>query len=427
MTSVGLRLAGGLRRARVFGALLSAQALAQALTVVTGFLLLRWLSVDAYAQYTVALGFLATLSVMIDLGISGAVMPLVGDRARDPRVFGAYLRSALHLRTRLAVIILPLGAIAFLLLTAGRDWGLGVRLGLFATVALGLMARTTVDIFALPLLMNEAYRSYYAPQISTAVGRLGVYAILEVTRGLASVTAMLASGVAVLVNGALYRRSGAGRSVLPAVVDPERTREIRDIVAPRLAGLVFFAFQGQITILLASVFARTQSIAEVGALARLGALFAVLAGLASVLVAPRFPQIPRDLLVRRTLQTVAGAVAAGALLTAFAFLEPGPLLFLLGPAYHGLRVEVAWFMVAASVSFVADLLYLVNLARRFVWWWATALNIGLILATQVACATVLDLGSTLELQYFAAITGVAACTAQVVTLLRGLRRGPRTL
>jgi hypothetical protein len=323
--------------------------------------------------------------------------------------------------------VLPLGAVAFFVLTATRGWGAAVQLGLFATVALGVFARTMVDVFALPLLMNDAYRSYYAPQISTAAGRLGAFGVLELTRGLTSITALLVNGLTSLVNGILYQRSGADRGTLPPDVDPERTREIRRMAAPVLPGLVFFAFQGQITVLLASVFASTQSLAEVGALARLGALFSILGAVVSVLVAPRFPQLPRERLVRRSAAVVAAAGAVASVLSLTAFVAPQPLLFLLGPAYDGLHVEVAWFVVAASVMFVADVLYAVNLARRFVWWWATGLSIGLILVTQLASATVLDLGSTLDLQYFAALTSAAACAAQVVTLVSGLRRGPRAL
>lgn len=426
MTASSVRFAGGVRLARLLGGLISAQTLAQLLSLIAGFLLLRWLSVEEYAQYTIAFGFIAMLGALIDLGFVGAVMPLIGDRASDTKVFGSYMRAALHLRSRLAAVVLPLSGVAFFFVTSDRGWGIGVQAGLFATVALGLLARAMVDIFALPLLMNHDYRSYYSPQMLTGILRLGAHALLQITRGLTSVSASLVNGLTGLATGGLYRRSSADKSDLPASVDPERTREIRRMVAPVLPGLIFYAFQGQITIVLVSVFGRTESIAEVGALSRLTALFVIFGGITQVLVAPRFPQIPRERLVRRTVQVLTAAAALGGFLTAVAFLMPAPLLFLLGPEYDDLRLEVAWFVVAASLSFGASVTYAINLARRFIWWWSTALVLGLVLATQFVAATAIDLGSTLELQYFAALTGVAGGSAQVVALVYGLRRGPRS-
>ena len=196
------RLARAARIARLVGGVLSAQALAQLLMLVSGFLLLRWLSVEQYAQYTIAFAFVATLTTLIDLGFAGAIMPLVANRARDARLFGAYVRAALRLRTSLAAVVLPPSAVVFFLLTSQRGWGVGVQAGLFATVALGLLARTLVDIYSLPLLMNDAYRRFYAPQMSTAILRVASHALLQVTRQLTSVSASLVNSLAALANGA---------------------------------------------------------------------------------------------------------------------------------------------------------------------------------------------------------------------------------
>lgn len=428
MTGVtGVRFAHGRRIARLLGALLSAQALVQVLGLLSGFFLLRWLSVEDYAQYTVAFGFSATLGALIDLGFTGAVMPLVGARARDPGVFGAYVRAALHLRGRLAAFTLPLSAIAFFALTSGRGWGIGLQIGLFATVALSLLARTMVDIFALPLLMNNAYRSFYSSQVSTSGLRLAAHGLLFATRGLTSVSASLVNAVSALINGVTYRRSASHHIDLPAKADAQYTREIRRMVAPALPGLLFSAFQGQITVLLVSAFGRVESIAEVGALSRLGALFAVVGGINQVLIAPRFPQVPRQLLVRQSAMVIGAAAALGIFLAVGAFTFPEPLLFLLGPAYDNLRSEVAWYIVSASLMFLAGVLYAINLARRFIWWWTTALGLGLIVLAQLASAALFDLGSTLELQYFATVTGLAACLGQFPPLLHGLRSGPRII
>lgn len=424
LTSPRSRFTGALRLGRLLGGVLSAQTIAQALTLLSGLAVLRWLSVEEYAQYTLVFGFFATLSALVDLGVAGAVMPLVRNRAHDAAVVGGYLRATLHLRALVATIILPISAVAFFVMTAHRGWGSGVQLGLFATVALCVWARAMIDIYALPLLMAGAYRSYYSGQIYTAILRLGTHGLLQVTRGLSGVSASLINGLAALANGTLYRRLSCE---IPAKVDPARSREIRRLAAPAVPGLIFYAFQSQITILLVSVFGRTKSIAEVGALSRFAALFVILGGIIQVLIAPRFPQLPRNRLVRRTAQVIGVAVVLGMLLTTIAFVVPEPLLYLLGPDYGGLRLEAGWYMVGASFAFLSNVLYVINLARRFIWWWSTALCVSAIVVAQLVAAATLDLGSTLELQYFAVLTGAAACSGQLVALVWGLRAGPRTV
>ncbi len=62
---------------------LAGQTSVQLLNLMTGFFLLRWLSVEQYAQYSVALGFQSTLSMPIYLGFSGSITALVGERSSD--------------------------------------------------------------------------------------------------------------------------------------------------------------------------------------------------------------------------------------------------------------------------------------------------------------------------------------------------------
>lgn len=418
------RLAGSARIARLLAKLLSAGAAAQFLGVLTGLALLRWLPVEDYAQYTVAYGFSATLTALVDVGLAGAIMPLVGERAPDRSVLAAYVRAALHLRGRLAAAAVPISAVAFFAITASRDWGIGVQLGLFATVVVTLLARAMVDIYELPLLMQGRYRDYYAAQIGVAGSRLTVSAGLYGFRGLTGVTASLVSAGAALVQGLAYRRVARACVDVPEHVDREKTREILRFVAPALPGVVFFALQGQITIFLIAVFGEVRSIAEVGALSRLTALFVVVAGMSQVLVAPRFPQLARERLFFETSRVLVAAFGFGAVLTTMAFVFPEPFLLLLGPSYDGLRSEVAWFILAASVNALSAVAYAINFSRRFVWYWTTWVGLGLIVSSQIAGAFLFDLSSTLGLQYFAALAALGACLGQAVTFVHGVRTGP---
>jgi O-antigen/teichoic acid export membrane protein len=113
---------------------LAGQGSVQVLNLVSGFLLLRWLSVEAYAQYSVAFGFQNTLGILVDLGISGSIVALVGDRGSDKEIVGTYIQSAKHFRNRFFAVIIPLAAIAFPLVTSKHNWDLTTQLLLFISV-----------------------------------------------------------------------------------------------------------------------------------------------------------------------------------------------------------------------------------------------------------------------------------------------------
>jgi O-antigen/teichoic acid export membrane protein len=112
---------------------LAGQGSVQVLSLLSGFFLLRWLSVEAYAQYSVAFGFQSTLSMLIDLGFSGSIIALVGDRGSDKAVIGNYIRSAKRFRNRLFAILIPGAAIAFPLVTFKQHWDWTTQLLLFVS------------------------------------------------------------------------------------------------------------------------------------------------------------------------------------------------------------------------------------------------------------------------------------------------------
>jgi len=66
---------------------LAGQGSVQVLNLVSGFYYCA--KVEAYAQYSVAFGFQNTLGVLVDLGISGSIVALVGDRS-DKEIVGTF-------------------------------------------------------------------------------------------------------------------------------------------------------------------------------------------------------------------------------------------------------------------------------------------------------------------------------------------------
>jgi O-antigen/teichoic acid export membrane protein len=110
------------------------QLLSQALQLITGFLLVRWMSIEAYAKYGLALGFQNMLSQIVDLGFSSSILALVGTRIHDREIVGRHVRAARSFRNWMLLTIGPLSAIGFTWLAWSHHWPLGSSLLLFASI-----------------------------------------------------------------------------------------------------------------------------------------------------------------------------------------------------------------------------------------------------------------------------------------------------
>src|SRR5580698_2012222 len=108
----------GLRRkAKILATFVAGQGCAQALNLLSGFLVLRWLDVGSYGQYGLTFGSQSTVNLLIDLGFSSTIVALVGHRVNDARVLGDYIRAGRSLRSRMLTIVMPLSAVIFFYLT----------------------------------------------------------------------------------------------------------------------------------------------------------------------------------------------------------------------------------------------------------------------------------------------------------------------
>jgi hypothetical protein len=79
MTGLLARLPHGRRALGIIVNFAFGQGTLQCVQILSGLLLVSWLSVDAWAQFGLASGLQVTMGTLMDLGISGTIIPLVGD------------------------------------------------------------------------------------------------------------------------------------------------------------------------------------------------------------------------------------------------------------------------------------------------------------------------------------------------------------
>ena len=398
---------------------LSGQIVIQVLNFLTGFLLLRWLSVTAYAEFSVAFAFQSTLGMLIDLGFSNSIVALVGDRGSDSAVVGKYIRSARYFRNRMFAVMLCISVVAFPLMTQHQHWSTMTKLLLFGAIVSSVFFQGW-GMYAAPLLINGRVKEYYQSQVFSAAGRLFCCFVLFKAAALSAWTTAWVAAGALALTGFLYRKKCLNLVHEPRESDPVFNKEMLLYLSPLIPGVIFTALQGQISIALITIFGRSTNIAEVAALGRLGQLFLVFAAFNSVIVEPHVAQVAPKRLVNKYLLIACCASSLAIVLAALGFLFPVPFLWLLGKKYSYLQSEVGWIVSGACVNYVAGVLWVMNSARKWLFWWYTNMYIACVLLTQVICISIMRLNTTHSVIILSFITAVVVLCTHIIGGAYGL-------
>src|SRR6185437_964325 len=100
------------------------QGITTAGNLIYGFLCVRLLPISDYAEYAVVFGFLGTLTVLMDIGISSSLLPLIGERVGDSQLIADYVASLRQLSHWLYIAAIPVVAVAYPFLVHRQRWNL---------------------------------------------------------------------------------------------------------------------------------------------------------------------------------------------------------------------------------------------------------------------------------------------------------------
>ncbi len=411
------------RRLTIISHFFAGQAIVQFLNFLVGFLLLRWMTIETYAQYSVAWAFQSTVGSLVDLGFTGSIVALVGHRANQPDVVGRYVRTARHFRIRSFIFVTIVASFIYPYAVWHQQWGWQVKTLLYIGIVAGLAAQNLV-MYASVLLMARQIKPYYRAQIASSIWRQTAYAVMYYTNTLTSWSASWISATAIATYGFLYRKYARPLIQEPVRADPEVNREMLRYIAPLVPAMVFAAFQGQLTVAVITVFGKTKNIAEVSALGRLSQLFLLMLVFNSVILEPYLARISREELPKRFFQVILGQVLVGLIISSFAFMFPGVLLLLLGPKYAHLRNQVGWVAVTSSIEYVTLGIWMTCAARKWIYWWCTGIYISLVILTQITFGRVFDMSTTSGVIYFDLATNIAIMVVQIINVTFGFLYGP---
>lgn len=331
------------------GSFLASAVAAQAAAAIAGLLLVRWMSVEEYALYTVGVTMLGAITLLtrggVRQGLAAALARVWPDRTGAAEAVDAALRARLVVS---ALTMPPILALAWLLLDrAGAPTGFSLALlGLLAAIWLADTYGAVID--------QVLYFDRKAVRVQTldsaiAWGRLALVGLLKLAGAVSALAALATS----LVQSAV--RVPVVRHWIGQTLEGRRARapqatvvEVRTVALRQIPVDIFVALQAQATIFYLTQHGGGIELAAFGALSRIAQLMTPFNALILAYFVPHFAKITDGVALR-----VVGYVAAGSLpglgLLALALTAPQVLLFFVGPAY----ADQTWplLVCAAMVAF----------------------------------------------------------------------------
>lgn len=345
-----------------------AQAVVQLAGLVSGVLVIRNLTPEQYAYYTIATSALGVMTVLMDSGVGNGVLAYGGQVWQDRTRLGAIVAAGLGLRRQLALFALAvsLPITGWLLRHQGAGWVETILvtasiLPLYVATVSGQLLETVPRLHQHLLPLQRI-------QIGSNLGRAALIAIVLPWWPLAAVAASVTSIPQWIGNWRL-RKLADSQVDWRVAVDPEIRARLLVLVRRTMPGAIYYALSGQLTVWLISIFGATTSVAAVGALGRLAMILSVLGAVFGVIAVPRFARIPdhdRHRVARRYWQSQLLVAAACAVPIVAMAAFPDAALAVLGPHYSGLHREVVLMAASSMAGLMGGAAYSLGAARGIV-------------------------------------------------------------
>ena len=403
----------------------ASQGLTMVGNLLYGILCVRLLPTSEYAKFVVVFGVQATMVILMDVNFSGTLIPLVGERVEDRKLIADYVASLRRLADWLFGLVGVFALFAFPWLVRNRGWDRRTEWEMMAILLVACWFLRLSGAYGAVLILLRDRTSWYRGQMISSLGTLALLLVLWGFHRLNGLTAILLNVLGMVFVGTFYFLRARKQLGVPGEQNSEKRRAIIRLALPNIPQSIFFALQGQIALFLIAIFGHTTSVASVGALGRLGQLFALPMQMNPLITSPYFARLPRARLAKS--YTVALLIAGSATLAlgVLASCVPGLFLWVLGPKYHDLRTEVILVIAAGGVACVSDFIWTIHSARRFIYWTNNILNILLVLSLQVLFIVHADLSKVRSVLWLNLATNIISLLINAMSGVYGFLKGPR--
>lgn len=413
-----------LRSLTTLAGTIAIQAGTQLLVFASGLIVVRSLSIEQYAYYTLANAALGVAGALSDSGTGNALVAQCGRVWQQPGRLGAVMATGLAIRRTISLACLALLGPVVLWLALRQGSSTSQALLLCAAVVPAFFAASSTPLLEIPLRLHQRLKSLQFLQLTASMARLAFVALASRIYPVAWLVILSPLVPAWLQNRRLRARSSE-LAHFDAGQDEEARKKIIAQALRALPGTLYFVFAGQFTVLLISLFGTVESVAQVGALGRIATIVTFLMMVFGMIAVPRYARIP-EMEARRLLRVylllIGGVAAACGTAVLFTWIAPGVVLFILGAKYSSLTTEVVLAVASGAMSVLSSAANTMAAVRGTVA--SPLVSIPASLAVQALLIFLLPLDSVSTMFWLSiALSSVQLAAGMTVFLRRLLRSG----
>jgi O-antigen/teichoic acid export membrane protein len=389
----------------------------QAINMVTGFLIIRAMTKDDYANYTIINTLGPVMLMLSDNGISTGMSAIGRHIWQDNEKTGRLVKTAMQLRRKFAFV-------SFILIGPLLAWMLFRYHASISTIALltavtviGVSFQLTGAVMGMILGLRQQLKIMAKIGLASAILRLGLVAAFAVIFHINAFLAILAGTCAVALEAFFLIRTVKPQILWDAPPDPEYRTTIFSLVRKTMPLTVYFCVQGQISIWLISIFGSAHQVADIGAVGRLGVIFTTVTSAFCAIAIPRFARNNgRRRLLVQCLQILSAVALMLLAFVAFTWLFPSPFIMVLGSKYTNMSGLLWLVMLSAGLNAMAGIVFSLNMSKG--WIPPAILTIPIEIVTQIVLLLTLNLSKTENVLIFSCLTAIPPTIVNFIILLR---------
>lgn len=361
-------------------------AISQLMNMLSGFLIIRALEKTEYGYYTIAFSVYVILTQLSDIGVSIGLNSIGGRTWDDKEKFSSLIVTAASIRRRMILYITIPITIYGIIIYLNNSNNIINSVSLLAVVVLtGFLEIERLVLLTIPKFYGNIKFIRNNELMGSAAKLLLVIVAALFFKN--PIYFLLPFFVATAVQLRFLRLEKKHHIQENVIVNKDFKTEIIGYIKSNALNTFYYIFQGQLFILLLTIFGNVTNIAEIGALSRFSVIFNVVNSLFLNYFVPDFAKAKGYHQTKKKLLVIISFYLFIGIMIVIVFsLMPLLFLFILGNEYYGLEEELILIMISSSVINLLGVLWQLNASKgwvKYIWLYTPLTILSQILLIQI--------------------------------------------